>query len=132
MKRLVTAILALLYMSTSMGATLHMHYCMGKLAAWNLTFSKSATCQNCSKEKLIVKGKSCCSDEQQTIKGTTDQKAAETSFQAIYSIDAALPAALVEAPQVHIISITEANPVGNAPPQAGSVAIYIRNRVFRI
>jgi hypothetical protein len=131
MKRLVTAILAILYMGTSMGATFHLHYCMGKLAAWNITFTKSAACQFCNIEKSTVKSKSCCSDEQRVIKTSGDQKAAENSFQAIYPITDAIPSDAVEAP-VHIVSITEANPFSNGPPQSGGIAIYIRNRVFRI
>lgn len=132
MKRLFTAILAFIYMGTSIGATMHMHYCMGKFAGWSLSISKSGSCPKCGMEKALVKAKGCCSDEQQTIKNTTDQKAAESSFHAIYSMAAAIPSAFVDAPAKHVISITEANPLSNGPPLGSSVAVYIRNRVFRI
>src|ERR1041385_6944106 len=101
MKRLVTAILALIYMGTSIGATMHMHYCMGKFAGWSLSITESVSCPKCGMEKVLVKAKGCCSDEQQTIKTSTDQKAAETSFQAIYSIAAAIPSSFVDAPARH-------------------------------
>ncbi len=132
MKRLVTAILAFIYMGTSVGATMHLHYCMGKLADWSLSAVEVTSCPECGMEKELLKAKGCCSDEQQMIKMAADQKAAQSSFQAINFFDVALPAALVEVPQVHIASITEANPVGNAPPDAAGVPIYIRNRDFRI
>ncbi|MBK8522228.1 MAG: hypothetical protein IPL54_15650 [Chitinophagaceae bacterium] len=35
-EKFITAILAVLYLGTSSGATIHMHYCMGKLAEWGL------------------------------------------------------------------------------------------------
>jgi len=119
-------------MGTSMGATLHMYYCMGKFSGWRLSIIESAFCPECGMEKALVKTKSCCSDEQRIIKTTTDQKASESSFQAIYSIAAAIPSDFVDAPANHIISLTEATPLTNGPPQASSVAIYIRNGVFRI
>ncbi|MES2648127.1 MAG: hypothetical protein V4717_14715 [Bacteroidota bacterium] len=132
MKRLITIILAILYMGTSIGATMHMHYCMGKLAAWSFSFNKSDACPKCGMEKAVTKAKGCCSDEQKTFKASTDQKVANLSFQAIYSIAAAIPSDFVDAPANRVISITEANPLSKGPPLANSIAIYIRNRVFLI
>jgi hypothetical protein len=131
MKRLIIAILAFLYMGTSMGATLHMHYCMGKLAGWGLVFSSSDRCPGCGMKKSLQKGKTCCGDEQKIIKNNSDQETSEPFFQAIYLL-AAISANLIEAPAVHFVCVTEANPVYNTPPQSGSVAIYIRSCVFRI
>ena len=51
MKKFITAILAVLYLGTSSGATIHMHYCMGKLADWGLGHQNSKTCGNCGMEK---------------------------------------------------------------------------------
>jgi len=119
-------------MGTSIGATMHMHYCMGKFSGWSLSIIESTSCPECGMKKVLIKAKGCCSDEQQTIKTTTDQRVAETSFQAIYSIAGTIPSAFVAAPAAHVISVTEANPLTNGPPQDISVAIYIRNRVFRI
>ena len=47
MKKFITAILAVLYLGTSSGATIHMHYCMGKLADWGLGHKNSKTCGQC-------------------------------------------------------------------------------------
>ena len=63
MKKFVTAILAVLYLGTSTGATVHMHYCMGKLADWGLGHNKSKTCGNCGMEKSEEKDNGCCKDE---------------------------------------------------------------------
>ena len=132
MKKLLTAILAFTYMGTSIGATMHMHYCRGKFSGWSISITESPSCQTCGMEKVLIKQKGCCTDDQQTIKNTNDQKSAEVAFQSINSMAAALPSSFVDAPSDHIISVTEANPLSNGPPQTSSVAIYIRNRVFRI
>ncbi|MES2647002.1 MAG: hypothetical protein V4717_09025 [Bacteroidota bacterium] len=131
MKRLVIAILAFLYMGSSVGATIQLHYCMGKLADWTLAIVKPVSCPQCGMNKQLVAAKNCCNDELQIIKTATDQKAAETSFITIY-LAAAIPSDFVEAPADHLISLTEANPLSNGPPQSSSVAIYLRNRVFLI
>ena len=51
MKKFVAVILALVYIGTSTGANIHMHYCMGKLADWGLGDNKSKTCSKCGMEK---------------------------------------------------------------------------------
>jgi hypothetical protein len=42
MKKALATILAVIYLSTSIGATVHFHYCMGKLASWGLTDQHSS------------------------------------------------------------------------------------------
>ncbi len=46
MKKVLTTILAFVYLSTSMGATIHLHYCMGKLASWSLIDHESKNCNS--------------------------------------------------------------------------------------
>jgi hypothetical protein len=132
MKRLITAILAFIYMGTSVGATMHLHYCMDKLVGWSLSKVEQKSCAECGMKKALVKTGSCCSDDEQVIKHSIDQKAAETSFQAIHFTAAAIPSGYVDAPADPIVSLTEAHPLTNGPPKAASVAIYLRNRTFLI
>ncbi len=132
MKKFLTAILALAYMTASTGATLHMHYCMGKLADWGLGHTTSKTCDKCGMEKSGEKDNSCCKDEHEFVKNTTDQKIAETGFQLIQLIAIALPVTFVEIPSNNVPSVTEENPISNAPPRSGNVAVYILNRNFLI
>jgi hypothetical protein len=81
MKKFLAVILALAYMTASTGATLHMHYCMGKLADWGLGHNTSKTCDKCGMEKSGEKDNGCCKDEHKFVKNNTDQKTAETAFQ---------------------------------------------------
>jgi len=64
MKRVVVGILAILYLATSIGITLHYHYCMGELVSWEL---RDETRLRCSKCGMLLKPGSasnqCCKDE---------------------------------------------------------------------
>jgi len=67
MKRFLVTILALLYMAGAMGATVHIHYCMNKLAGMSFKHSHDDRCGKCGmKEEQKKKG--CCKDEQKTFK----------------------------------------------------------------
>lgn len=132
MKKFVVAILAFLYLGTSAGATLHMHYCMGKLADWGLSHSKSKTCGNCGMEKSEEKDNGCCKDEHKFVKIDNDQKAAE-SFLINFSLQVIdLPVAYFSLPDTPVSSVTEKHPVSHAPPRITDVAVYIRNCSFLI
>ena len=132
MKKLVVAILSFLYISTSSGATLQMHYCMDKLVDWSIGHNDGKnTCNNCGMEK-DGKGKNdCCKDEQKQLKIEKDQKAA-TAFQFTLSLVTALPVSYPVYNLSGIASVTEEFPLSNAPPRSPQQAVYIRNCTFRI
>ena len=96
MKKLVVAIVALLYISTSTGAPLYMHYCMGKLAGWGFGDNKSKTCGRCGMEKSEEKDNGCCKDEHTFLKNDSDQKVTTIGFQMIQLLAVALPVSSIE------------------------------------
>ena len=61
MKKLVAIFLLLIYGITTVGATVHMHYCMNKLVGSSLYQGKDANCGKCGMKKSATKG--CCKDE---------------------------------------------------------------------
>jgi len=132
MKKFTAAILAVLYMGTSTGATLHMHYCMGKLADWGIGHSNSKTCSKCGMEKSSEKDNGCCRDELKFIKNDTDQKTAQAGVQLIQLFAAAMPVSFVEVHTIDSPSVTEETPVSHAPPRSSGVAVHVRNCVFLI
>lgn len=131
MKKFITAILAVLYLGTSSGATVHMHYCMGKLADWGLGHKESKTCGNCGMEKSNEKDNGCCKDEHKFVKSSSDQKVVESSFQLMEVMGTAFISEYAKLPSLQLTSVTEENPVSNAPPRS-SIAVYILNRTFLI
>ncbi len=129
MKKLFVIILAFLHLSASAGVGLHMHYCMGKLADWDLSQKASRVCGTCGMEKS---GKNdCCKDEYKFVKSSNDQKAAESAFELMQLASIALPATVFQTLTVDLTSVSEAYPISHAPPNTRPAA-YIRNCVFRI
>ena len=130
MKKIIAVILALFYLGISTGATIHMHYCMGKLAGWGLWHSKTEQCSKCGMSSSRTKG--CCKDEHQFVKLEKDQKVSEISIQLTQLSAATLPAIFVAAaatiPPFHF----EPYPATHAPPFRSSHAVYLLNCIFRI
>ena len=130
MKKFITAILAVLYLGTSSGATIHMHYCMGKLADWGLSHNKSKTCPKCGMEKSDKFDNSCCKDEKKFVKDDSAQKLVEKNLQALQLFSIAIPSSFTELAVIEFSSVTEENPTGHAPPRTHGVAVYIFKRSF--
>jgi ribosomal protein L40E len=74
MKKFFVAILAILYLGTSIGATIQLHYCMGRFVEATLSHNKKTICGRCGMEKKPEATKGCCKDEYKQIKIDKDQK----------------------------------------------------------
>lgn len=131
MKKLVVAILAVLYLGVSSGATVHLHYCMGKLLGVSLVEKESAKCGKCGMKKTATPKKSCCKDEHKLIKLENDHTVsafiqlmqAPVTFQPVQLYQMESPA--IAADQVLF-------PPSHAPPYPGDVPLFIRHCVFLI
>lgn len=128
MKKLIVSILAVLYLGSSAGATVHLHYCMGKLVNWNLSDEDGDKCDNCGMEK----DDGCCKDEHQFIKNSVDQKTAESSIQLLQITTCTTPIAFTNELERYSSSLIENYPLSHAPPLETGVDVLIHNCVFRI
>lgn len=138
MKKILATILAFVYLSTSMGATVHLHYCMGKLVSWGLINHDSKNCGFCGMPKNaddkhgITAKMGCCKDEHKQVKTSDDPKivSSELLFLKLFPQTPATshPALL----NFRIPSFAIAYPNSNAPPNIGKVAVFLLNRNFRI
>jgi hypothetical protein len=61
MKKIVAILLLVIYGVTTVGATIHIHYCMNKRVGWDLCLGKSRECPTCGMDK--AKSNGCCRDE---------------------------------------------------------------------
>lgn len=85
MKKLASSILFILYLGASSGATLNLHYCMGKLDSWGFETRQDEKCGSCGMETKD-KNDGCCKDEFKQIKVEETHKAAENNFEcSVYS-----------------------------------------------
>jgi hypothetical protein len=138
MKKLFTSLLAILYLSTSMGATVHLHYCMGKLASWGLIDHESKNCAKCGMIKRIPAARcmaakeDCCRDEHKQINSSQDQKLSPPEYikYNIFSQAIALKEPALENTQC--FSITAEFPNTNAPPLTGKLPLFVLYRNFRL
>jgi hypothetical protein len=133
MKRFPAFILLLIYSITSIGATVQLHYCMGKLSGWSLALTEahSNECSKCGMEKTESSDKGCCHDESKLLKVQDDQKANYISLE-IYKLPVAAP---VISDHTIAGSLPETKgllPQSNAPPRSSGIDICIYNCVFRI
>jgi hypothetical protein len=138
MKKVLATILAFIYLSSSMGATIHLHYCMGKLASWGLINHESKNCERCGMVKKTAASQSmsakmdCCRDEHKQIKTDKDQKLSPSEFFKCNNLSQAI---VLNEPAIQCIkalSISIVYPNTNAPPLFDKLPRFIVFRNFRI
>ena len=128
MKKIMVSILAVFYLASSVGATVHLHYCMDKIIGWSLLNSGGDKCNKCGMQK----DGGCCKDENKFVKNSIDQKVAESAIQLIQTAAVAMPAAFIYTSEHYFSSLIQEFPISNAPPRSNGIGIYILNSVFRI
>jgi len=131
MKKLVISLLAIIYMGSSTGATIHVHYCMGKVAGWGFGLADKKQCGKCGMTKVEKEDNGCCKDEQQFHKNQADQQSCAGTCSAVKIIIAeGLAYTAFSVPERIITSSTGHLSNWSSPP--GQPPVYIRNCVFRI
>ena len=138
MKKVFATILAVIYLSTSMGATVHLHYCMGKLFSWSLTDKDSKNCGQCGMPKSSMGGHcmaakdGCCKDKHALVQLNKDQKTTENNYTFLGLSLIAIPATTAAFSDLYVVSSILGYPTANAPPEPDKVPAFIRNCAFRI
>src|SRR5437868_537361 len=89
MKRILVTILSILYMASAMGATVHLHYCMGEFMDASLMHRDEHKCGKCGMLKT-EKDNGCCKDEHKTLK-TAEHHAAKLAFHLATADPAVVP-----------------------------------------
>lgn len=132
MKKLFLVILALVHITTSTGAVVRLHYCMGELDDWGIIKSESKICGKCGMEEVEGVDNGCCRDELKIIKSDTEQKITQFFSQLLNLFAQALPTTFCEISSLEVFTITKENPVSRALLKTSCLAVYIRNCVFLI
>lgn len=133
MKKLFISILSFLYLAASTGATLHLHYCMGRLADTGFFEQKGGHCSLCGMEKSGDADNGCCNDKAETVKISIDQKYSTASIfhfeQPFFLLE---PVFTGLQPQLLAVAADKVSQVSNAPPRSPQVPQYLMNCHFRI
>ena len=129
MKKIFAAILFVSYAFASSGASVDLHYCMGKLIGWDFDYTSKNACQNCGMKMKSDKG--CCANKQIQPKVDKEQRAAcnnvsvNNHFIAIIPEHSGFNDLLLK-------SSTIAIPLTHGPPLIRPVPIYLLDCYFRI
>ena len=134
MKKFIVTIFAFFYLCLSAGATVHLHYCMGKLVKWSLWHeNKNSRCGSCGMPKSHKNtSKGCCKDEQKSIKIVNDQKATANESQILKVSFNSVASSFIELHVGVISPVIDKGQVSHSPPRSSIAGIYLLNRVFRI
>jgi len=132
MKKLFLLILAFVHITTSTGAVVNLHYCMGELDEWGLITRESKKCGKCGMEEVAGEDNGCCRNELKVIKNDTDQKVTTIFYQLLNVFGQAFLAPFCETPSLEVFTITNENPISRALLKTSCIAVYIRNCAFLI
>jgi len=128
-KKIVVILLLLIYGSATMGATIHMHYCMNELVGWSLWHGEKDN--ECGKCGMKEKKGGCCKDEHKQVKLKTEHQKSATA-QYIQFLDVPALTTPVADFSFEIKPASLAFPVSNAPPKIPRERLYILHCVFLI
>jgi hypothetical protein len=132
MKKICLALLAILYLTTSMGATIHLHYCMGKLVECSLWNKNDSRCSKCGMERSPESTDNrCCKDEHRHVKIDKDQKLSE-NFIPLHETITEMSFRLTGYSISQLFLFVSELKKINSPPRSCNSSINIFNGVFRI
>ncbi len=129
MKKVLVAILTMLYLLSSSGATVRFHYCFGRLADWSLTAEKPDKCSKCGMKS--DKQKKCCKEESKQYK-LDDTLKANAQHQDFSQLAVVLPLVESALPVSAVKDLARRSYFSNAPPERICTDRVLLNQNFRI
>ena len=128
MKKILTGILTLVYMTVSSGIAMEIHYCMGKKAGVEFFPSLNDKCGRCG---MTEKKAGCCHDEHRFVKIEDSHKNGYNEI----SFSAGAKAVVTEYPLYHwqmAEQVTLASVNNHSPPDLTGPSAIVMNCVFRL
>jgi hypothetical protein len=124
MKKFLVTILALVYLTSTVGATLRLDCCLENL----VTLSQGANLHDDTSSKEIKD----CNNEHKQAKLGHEQKHSDSHIRIAKSYPATITTRFPAYSFQIIASLTEAYPVNHAPPQQAATPLFILHCVHRI
>ncbi len=126
MKRILVAILSIIYFCISSGFVMSIHYCMGKVSKVNIEITPSKICACGTKET-----KGCCKTESKFVKLSDTHQATYADISVVNPFHI-IPAFYTVGNSTAVGINTKLTFKNNSPPIISPQLIYILNCVFRI
>ena len=132
MRKIAVTIFLFVYLFSIAGATVSMHYCMGRLVNWNFQPAHSKTCDRCGMLKSKPGDGGCCNDQSVVIRANADLYTPAIGVQGMEPFAGMVPASPVAMVpgELVIVALHPCGPVWAASRYGP--AIYLRNRVLLI
>lgn len=120
-------------MGSATGATIHLHYCMGKLVEWGFWKNKSKNCDNCGMDKKSTGYADCCKDDHKQFKLDDNQKITVVDFKWMPQHKTLLTHfPVTQTFNIEIVPVLEKKYLTHAPPRIQNIPVFLRNCVFLI
>jgi hypothetical protein len=124
MKKFLVTILALVYLTSTFGASVRLDCCLEKLVS--ATLGTPASHEDlCSEEKT-------CKDDHKQSRLDHEQKRNDAKIRIAKFVPSSLNTSFYGYPFHAVTTLTETYPVNNAPPQQAKVPLFILHCVHRI
>ena len=130
MKKITIVILAILYITTSSGVVITVHYCMGKLVDLTFLRNKDQLCSNCSMPETSKKD--CCKQEKKILKTEKVQNTTAVKNYHFPQHSFRRLANYFELVTVHVVALKESYLLYFGPPRAHILQRFIRYCDLRI
>ena len=119
----------LIYGTATMGATVHLHYCMDELVGWSLWHSDNKECGRCGMKEDKT---GCCKDEHKHFKLKADHQKAAVSAFLTNIIAPAVITPTTDFDYQPFLPVTESHSPCHAPPDIVRKRLHILHCVFLI
>lgn len=129
MKKAVVLCMLLLYGAVTIGATVHIHYCMGRVTGISLQNGTNTVCNTCGMAKNKAGG--CCREECKQFKVAADQLLTNSVYTGENLDYAVLPPTIYSSAYTAPLN-TVAKPNSHAPPNRQQAKLYLQHNVWRI
>ncbi|HSK13109.1 MAG TPA: hypothetical protein VK907_07820 [Phnomibacter sp.] len=133
MKKGILSILAILYIVSITGATLHTHFCMGRFAGWGLVSAQDEACGKCGMEKHAGEDNGCCTDEQELVKVASDHQGMTfDNIKERNGVEMDIAISPFQLRNICVPVIAHEQTRDHAPPAAFPTPLFILHRTFLI
>ncbi len=120
----------LIYGSATMGATVHLHYCMDEFVGWSFHHDKDDKCGKCGMDEKDKEG--CCKDEHKHFKLKVDHQKSGVPTMLTVALAPAIINPLPDFSFQPYLKVTESYSPCHAPPDIGYTKLHVLHCVFLI
>ena len=131
MKKLIAIFFLLIYSFTTVGTTIHSHYCMGQYVGSSICHTEDSKCAKCGMK--TAKSKGCCTDQEKYIqlKREHHQSIAPIEIQHFFT-EATITSNFYFYTNCSTQNCSIKNVLLRPPPLINSIKLHLLNCVFLI